>query len=122
VQQRKEKAMAAAKAVNGTVLLPIFAPSEQTYPADLEPVTPIKARNGDLSDKQRAAIAQMKMFTDFNDLATKSLLGEGGVERQVTTIVNSLVVSNQKQIEIKQQHERDEKLEQQSVQRKAVKI
>ena len=118
----KEKAVAAAKAVNGTVLLPIFAPGEQTYPANLEPVTPIKARSGDLSDKQRAAIAQMKMFTDFNDLATKSALGEGGVERQVTNIVNSLVVRNQKQIEIKQQQELVEKLEQQPVQRKAVKI
>ena len=118
----KEKAVAAAKAVNGTVLLPIFAPGEQTYPANLEPVTPIKARSGDLSDAQKEAIAQMKMFTDFNDLATKSALGEGGVERQVTNIVNSLVVRNQKQIEIKQQQERVEKLEQQPVQRKAAKI
>ena len=118
----KEKAVAAAKAVNGTVLLPIFAPGEQTYPANLEPVTPIKARSGDLSDAQKEAIAQMKMFTDFNDLATKSALGEGGVERQVTNIVNSLVVRNQKPIKIKQQQERVEKLEQQPVQRKAAKI
>jgi hypothetical protein len=36
--------------------------------------------------------------------------------------VNSLVVRNQKQIEIKQQHEFVEKLEQQPVQRKAAKI
>ena len=118
----KEKAVAAAKAVNGTVLLPIFAPGEQTYPANLEPVTPRKARSGDLSDAQKEAIAQMKMFTDFNDLATKSALGEGGVERQVTNIVNSLVVRNQKQIEIKQQQEHVEKLEQKPVQRKAAKI
>lgn len=114
--------MAAAKAVNGTVLLPIFAPGEQTYPANLEPVTPAKARSGDLSDAQKEVIAQMKMFTDFNDLATKSLLGEGGVERQVTTIVNILVVRNQKPIKIKQQQERVEKIEQQPMQRKAVKI
>ena len=118
----KEKAVAAAKAVNGTVLLPIFAPGEQTYPANLELVTSAKARSGDLSDAQQEAIAQMKMFTDFNDLATKSALGEGGVERQVTNIVNSLVVRNQKQIEIKQQQELVEKLEQQPVQRKAAKI
>ena len=64
----------------------------------------------------------MKLFTDFNDLATKSALGEGGVERQVTNIVNSLVVRNQKQIEIKQQQELVEKLEQQPMQRKAAKI
>ena len=118
----KEKAMAAAKAVNGTVLLPIFAPGEQTYPANLEPVTLAKARSGDLSDAQQKAIAQMKRFTDFNDLATKSALGKEGVERQVTAIVNDLVVRNRKQIEIKQQQERVEKLEQQPVQRKAVKI
>jgi antirestriction protein ArdC/phage/plasmid primase-like uncharacterized protein len=118
----KDKAVAAAKAVNGTVLLPIFAPGEQTYPSNLEPVTPIKARSGDLSDEQKVALAQMKLFTDFNDLATKSILGEEGVERQVTTIVNNLVARNQKQIEIKQQQAHVEKLEQQPVQRKAVKI
>ena len=118
----KEKAVEAAKAVNGTVLLPIFALGEQTYPAKLEPVTPTKARSGDLSDAQKEAIAQMKLFTDFNDLATKSALGEGGVERQVTTIVNSIVERNRKQIETKQQQERVEKLEKQPVHRKAVKI
>ena len=31
--------------------------------------------SGDLSDDQKAAIAQMKNFTDFNDLATKSASG-----------------------------------------------
>jgi N12 class adenine-specific DNA methylase/antirestriction protein ArdC/phage/plasmid primase-like uncharacterized protein len=118
----KEKAMAAAKAVNGTVLLPIFAPGEQTYPANLEPVIPIIAHSGDLSDEQKATLAQMKLFTDFNDLATRSILGEEGVKRQVTTIVKSLVVGNPKQNEIKQQQARVEKLEQQPVQRKAVKI
>jgi hypothetical protein len=85
-------------------------------------VAPLKALSGDLSDAQKEAIAQMKLFTDFNDLATKSALGEGGVERQVTNIVNSLVVRNQKPIEIKQQQELVEKLEQKSVQRKAAKI
>ena len=80
-----------------------------------------KARNGNLSDAQKEAIAQMKMFTDFNDLATKSSLGEGGVEHQVTNIVNSLVIRNQKLFEIKQQQELVEKLEQ-PMQRKAAKI
>jgi len=118
----KEKAEAAAKAVNGTLLLPVFAPGEQTYPAHLELVTPTKARRGDLTEEQKQAIAQMKRFTDFNDLATKSLLGKEGVERQVTPIVNSLVLKSQKQQEIQQQHECVDKLEQQLVQRRALRI
>lgn len=116
----KEKAIAAAKAVNGLAVFPIFAPGEQAYPANLEPVTPDKARNEELSDEQKAAIRQMKSFTDFNDLATKSVLGVGGVERQVTIIVNSLIVRNQKPNIVRHQHESDVKLEPQSVQRKAV--
>jgi len=63
-------------------LLPIFSPGEQAYPENLEPVTPTKARAGDLSDEQKEAIAKMKSFTDFNDLATKSVLGKEGIERQ----------------------------------------
>jgi hypothetical protein len=33
----------------------------------------------------------MKQYTDFNDLATNSVLGSEGVERQVRPIVESLV-------------------------------
>jgi hypothetical protein len=33
----------------------------------------------------------MKQYTDFNDLATKSVLGSEGVKRQVQTIVESLI-------------------------------
>jgi putative DNA primase/helicase len=33
----------------------------------------------------------MKQYTDFNDLATKSVLGSQGVERQVQPIVASLL-------------------------------
>ena len=40
-----------------------------------------------LSADQLAALAQMKKYTDFNDLATKSSLGRDGVERQLKAAV-----------------------------------
>lgn len=118
----KEKALAAAKAVDGTAIFPIFAPGEQTYPANLEPVTPAKARAGDLSDEQKKAIAKMKPFTDFNDLATKSGLGHEGVDRQVPYIVNKLVADRQEQFEAKQQQARGDKLQQEQSPRRAASI
>ena len=65
----KTKAMSAAKAVNGTAVFPIFAPNEQ-------------ARDP-------------KKFTDFNDLATNSELGAGGVKRQVKSIVENVCALKQ---------------------------
>jgi putative DNA primase/helicase len=82
----KEKAQEAAKLVNGTAIFPIFAPDEQTYPVTLSPVIPEQAKKSELSEGQKAAIAKMKGFTDFNDLATKSSFGMAGVERQVIPI------------------------------------
>jgi hypothetical protein len=73
------------------VLLPIFAPNENSYPTGLEAVTPQKFRKGRLSDKQHEALTKMKQYTDFNDLATKSVLGSEAVERQVQPIVESLI-------------------------------
>ena len=98
----RSKANEAAKAVGGKVLLPIFSPGEQAYPENLEPVTPIKARAGELSDEQKDAIAKMKSFTDFNDLATKSVLGKEGIKRQVCAVVDSLI---DKHLSRSQQHE-----------------
>ena len=112
----KEKALAAAKAVDGTAIFPIFAPGEQAYPANLEPVTPAKARAGELSEEQKKALAKMKSFTDFNDLAAKSGLGREGVDRQVPYIVNKLVADRQEQFEAKQQQVRGDKLQQQQEQ------
>lgn len=60
------KAKAAAEAVGGTALFPIFAPGEQS--------------------------ADPKAFTDFNDLATKSALGRAGVERQLKAAVKKLLL------------------------------
>jgi hypothetical protein len=72
------------------VLLPIFAPNENSYPAGLEAVTPQKFRYGELSDQQQEVLAKMKQYTDFNDLALKSVLGSEGVERQVRSVLDSL--------------------------------
>ena len=114
----RSKANEAAKAVGGKVLLPIFAPGEQAYPENLEPVTPTKARTGDLSDEQKEAIAKMKSFTDFNDLATKSVLGKAGIERQVRSVVFSVIDKHHARIE--QQQERVQQQEQRP--RRAAKI
>jgi len=92
------------------------------YPVNLVPITPKMARNGDLSDEQKAAIAQMKSFTDFNDLATKSKYGNSGVQRQVVNIINQIIDRNHDLIKNEQQQEYAEKLEQRQVQRKAMKI
>jgi putative DNA primase/helicase len=87
----RAKAEEAARAVAGKVMLPIFAPNENSYPVDLEAVTPQKFQKGLLSNPQHAALAKMKQYTDFNDLATKSVLGSEAVKRQVRPIVESVV-------------------------------
>ena len=121
----KEKALAAAKAVDGMAVFPIFAPSEQRYPENLEPVTPSKARSGSLTEEQQQAIAKMKRYTDFNDLVTNSVLGREGVERQVTTRVNNIIEGPKKQLMAEQRQvqkqEQFEKIEQQH-QRKVIKM
>jgi len=101
----KEKALAAAKAVAGTAIFPIFTLNEQSYPAYLEPVTPSKARAGSLTDEQQQAIAKMKRYTDFNDLATNSVLGREGVVRQVTTIVSNIIECQAEQFMAQQRQE-----------------
>jgi putative DNA primase/helicase len=87
----RSKAEEAARAVGGKVLLPIFAPNENSYPANLEPITPQTFRTGQLSDRQQEALAKMKQHTDFNDLATKSVLGTEGVKRQLRPVVERLI-------------------------------
>ena len=81
VNPGKTKARAAANAVGGKVLLPIFAPGEQA--------------------------ADPKGFTDFNDLANKSVLGKDGIERQVRCIVDAVI--DQHQVQAEQQQERVQK-------------
>jgi antirestriction protein ArdC/phage/plasmid primase-like uncharacterized protein/predicted RNA methylase len=65
VNPGRKKAEEAARAVKGRVMFPIFAPGEQT--------------------------ADSKDFKDFNDLATKSLLGKESVERQAKAVVSAAI-------------------------------
>jgi putative DNA primase/helicase len=65
VNPGRSKAEEAARAVGGKLLLPIFAPGEQA--------------------------ANPKGFTDFNDLATKSVLGQEGIARQVRSVVEDVL-------------------------------
>ena len=89
----RSKAEEAAKEVGGKVLLPIFAPGEQA-------VDP-------------------KGFSDFNDLATKSVLGRDGIERQVRSVVDDLIDRERaRSVEPPQQVEKWER----RPQRRAVKI
>jgi putative DNA primase/helicase len=76
----REKALEAAKLVNGTVVFPTFAPSEQ----------------------------ELQKLSDFNDLANKSVLGVDAVKRQVLSVVEKVsqlakVDELQARIEHKQQ-------------------
>lgn len=77
VNPGRNKAEEAAKAVGGKVFLPIFAPGEQ------------------MSDP--------KGFTDFNDLANKSVLGKESMERQVNVIVDSVIKKYETRIEQRQE-------------------
>ncbi|MCZ4703942.1 zincin-like metallopeptidase domain-containing protein [Legionella pneumophila] len=61
----KEKAVEAAEAVNGVIVLPIFAPGEQS--------------------------SNPRQFNDFNDLASKSKLGIESVKRQLQSKIDSIV-------------------------------
>ncbi|PLY11757.1 MAG: DNA primase [Sedimenticola sp.] len=132
INSGKEKAQEAAKAVGGQAIFPVFAPGENEYPKELEPVTPqsyrkhalaakaladaekdperFKLIEGDrgklqsdlLSGAQLEALAKMKQHTDFNDLANNSTLGRDGVERQVRAAVG-LAIEKAKQKQEKKQ-------------------
>ena len=97
----RTKAQEAAKSVEGKAIFPIFAPGEQAYPAGVEPIDPEKARANKLTPEQQEAINQMKRFTDFNDLATKSSLGREALDRQVRSEVGLAIEKHQERIEQK---------------------
>lgn len=117
----KKKAQEAAQAVGGKAVFPIFAPREVEYPTDMLLITPQRYREhlraltsletapvertaelkqSLLSKEQIAALERMKKYTDFNDLAIKSILGQEGVARQVIATVDKVV----KEAERKQKH------------------
>ena len=91
VNPGRAKAEEAASLVGGTLILPIFAPGENAYPDQLDPVSPAsysahQKTGGVLAETQLAALEHMRHFTDFNDLAANSSLGTRGVERQVLPV------------------------------------
>lgn len=107
----RTKAADAAKLVGGKLILPIFAPGESSYPAELAPVTPAMYRQhqktqDSLSDGQLAALGRMKQFTDFNDLATKSVLGLEGLNRQVSPAIDAFIAMQFNAKVAQQHHER----------------
>jgi len=127
----REKAEAAAQAVGGKAIFPVFAPSENTYPSDLPPITPDaykahlrasqrledaaegKLKLGDdeasklkaalLSSEQVEALSTMKRHTDFNDLAQKSELGREGVKRQVVAAISKAQQDQQRKVQTQEQ-------------------
>jgi putative DNA primase/helicase len=104
----RAKAAQTAALVDGKVLLPVFAPDENCYPESIGPVTPEmyrehKKTGTTINDEQLAALARMKQFTDFNDLANKSALGEEGVNRQVRSVLAELIDKHKSQNQSKHQ-------------------
>jgi antirestriction protein ArdC/phage/plasmid primase-like uncharacterized protein len=94
------KAQEAAAATGGHLLLPIFAPGEGSYLAGLAPITPERYRahgrtGSGLSKTQLAALEQMKRHTDFNDLATRSVLGRDAIDRQARAFVSAVLRQHQ---------------------------
>ncbi len=141
INSGKEKAQEAAKAVGGQAIFPVFAPGENEYPKELEPVTPQSYRKhalaakaladaekdpervklteedrnklqGDLlSEAQLEALAKMKRHTDINDLANNSVLGRDGVERQVRAAVGLAIERAERGKEKQQTQNREEQKE-----------
>lgn len=110
VNPGRAKAGEAAALVGGKVLLPIFAPGENGFPPGVEPVTPgafcqHKKGVAPLSDDQTQALERMKLYTDFNDLASRSTLGTPAVERQVRAAVIDIVEQRQKVLLQEQEQE-----------------
>ena len=55
----------------------------------------------------------MKQYTDFNDLATRSALGQAGLDRQVRSLVDAAIRKHQvAQAAQEQKHEQGQQQEQ----------
>lgn len=136
VNPGRNKAEAAAKAVGGKAIFPIFAPGENAHSVDLPPIMPRAFREHEraqqrldaaeagkvqitdkeaadlnralLSSEQLGALAKMKAHTDFNDLATRSMLGRDGVARQVQAAIIQVCQAAKRKAE--QKHRRGMKV------------
>lgn len=92
----RTKAFEAAALVGARVMLPIFAPGENSFPDGMDPVTPERFREHiatgmTLAEDQLAALAVMRKHTDFNDMAKNSVLGHAGLARQVKPLVDAVI-------------------------------
>jgi antirestriction protein ArdC/phage/plasmid primase-like uncharacterized protein len=96
VNPGRSKAEEAAKLVGGRVITPVFAPGEQTWPEGLERITKEAFLSDSLTTVQQEAYRRVKQYTDFNDLATKSVLGKEGVQRQVVPVIDRIVQEHDK--------------------------
>ncbi len=139
VNPGKEKALAAADAVGGAAILPVFLAAETQWPKALDKVTPDayrahKAAESALADfkgndqqrgelkkallsgEQLDAMKRIKKFTDFNDLDQKSKLGRQGVFRQVYNAVSAVII--EPEVKKSQQRKEEERLQQKHQQQK----
>lgn len=101
VNPGRTKAEEAAALARGKLLLPIFSQQENTFPSSIGKITPDmyrahQAGGNTLDDEQIATLAHIKNFTDFNDLATKIVVGREGVDRQIRPIIEELINSYRK--------------------------
>lgn len=136
----REKAEAAAQAVGGKAIFPIFTPGENTYPRELPAITPdsfkthlraeqrladaaagkveladdeaAKLKASMLTAPQLAALTTMKQHTDFNDLAHKSELGHEGVKRQIGAALTQVQREEQQHQEQKHVEKKQQQIEQ----------
>ncbi|WP_058364817.1 zincin-like metallopeptidase domain-containing protein [Xanthomonas translucens] len=141
----REKAEAAAQAVGGKAIFPIFAPTENSYPGELPAITPesykthlraeqrladasagkseladaeaAKLKASMLSGAQLAALSMMKQHTDFNDLAHRSELGNDGLKRQVGAAVGQVLIEEGRRQQQEQRQEQRAEKQQQPEQR-----
>jgi putative DNA primase/helicase len=122
----REKAEAAAEALGGKAVFPIFSPGEQSYPESVPQITPelykkhlatvekgMGIDSGTVLDKsQLSALSKIKGFTDFNDLANKSELGPEAIKRQIKPIVEKAIMEHLTKTKIRstsQELNRDDK-------------
>ena len=143
------KAEEAARVAAGKAIFPIFAPGENVYPANLDPITPQSYREHEraaarlgaaqkepekvqltaqestelkralLCGDQLAALGAMKAHTDFNDVATRSELGRAGVDRQVKAAVSQALQTREQKPERALKFVKEQKPERKQEQRRS---
>jgi len=86
----REKAEEAARLVGGKAVFPTFAPGENSWPTDVEPIDVNSFKKNNLSNEQKEALVKIKKFSDFKDVEINSVLGSKGVKRQLVSLVERI--------------------------------